>query len=658
MRVRSIPPARSPGAAVGALALAAGLLTGCALINPYVPVQPGVVQDDAASVAASNAMLAALGLTAEDPLAGGAGPALLKLAAQREAMFDKLRSVGVTRSMSSVVTLGASSLGVYNALRPLPATSGGSAGLSDADRRRAGQLALLAGASYSLGQYFVNPEQESVYAEGANALTCLMVQAAPLLISKDRLDTFEGQLKALDKQLKAQQERIAEMKLLLAQGQRAGGSTNDADAVVLRKLINEAEAAAARGRSVAADGRVLAHRYRAAGQAIGGASDLITTMINVQLRERNRPMSELKASLMQAAGISEAFKDFAAESSEDDDATPGAGAAAMPSDPAATLMLLAWPASAVPWFGSAVVAWLGAAGTATATAAAPAQAASNAQAKPAPAKPAQAKPAASKAAPPLDKAISAQIEALIKATEQAATQAKRLAELQKQSADAARIEEAEKRVQQAEKKLKDQQEEFSSAKWKQVIGDDLSKELLKHGMSTEALYAARRPVLHALIAVRAHTKTVLEVPQCAGGTLGLRVHPSGDRSANAGDVLSFVASDSRGSPRVFLQGNPGALKSGKENLQVESLGGTTKFTLTLGEDAPSGTVLLVATDDKGLQSQTVRVKVRAKSEPKPKKSEVVDAAVKAEAAASAAAGAAAKAADAAAAAAAKAKQAN
>jgi hypothetical protein len=178
---------------LSALAVATAAAVGCSMFNPY---EHFAVLPPAAEGAGGQAKaLEALGFKGADRLAGGAYEALAEVDTLRAAMYADMRGMALARSTATVIGVVSSSWAVYSAFRG--SLSGDTTGFSKSDRDRAGRLALVASTSYGLGQFFVNPEQENIYAAGYNALTCLALQSRPLLMPSGTDQVYEQHVKAL-----------------------------------------------------------------------------------------------------------------------------------------------------------------------------------------------------------------------------------------------------------------------------------------------------------------------------------------------------------------------------------------------------------------------------------------------------------------------------
>jgi hypothetical protein len=128
--------------------------------------------------------------------------------------------------------------------------------------------------------------------------------------------------------------------------------------------------------------------------------------------------------------------------------------------------------------------------------------------------------------------------------------------------------------------------------------------------AVESLYAARRPVLQTLVNFRTTTRAVRSVSECESNVAGLRIAPSENIQVRPGDTVEFVVSQhGAGVPMVLLQGNAGKLEGGKDNLTTTSAGSALRVRLVIGDGAPVGTLVVLASDSTGKHSEQVRLVV-------------------------------------------------
>ena len=560
-------------------------------------------------------------------MAGGAYDALAFIDEQRQVLYSDMKGMALTRSTVASIGVVSSAWGVYNALRPGATAS--AVNLTQSDRERTGRLATVAFASYGLGQYFLNPEQESVAINGYNALTCLALQARPLLMASGTgevrhgghtamagYDALSHDLRHLEKHVKDLHTLVAIMKVGVHRAGEAGARTDPKHNHTAREL-KAADAALQRARDVLADGLALKDAIDKSGFAIRTRATVIMGLVNeyVQSKAKSFNTESLKLMLTDAQGISEAFKKIGAESVADDadDPAPAPAASDTAAHRPATSLLPQFAAihSAALGWGSVLASHIAAAAAVTAASPAPAASAANRMpVKPKPALVTQAQ-------------LGAQLNQLKDFIANPEAQKKHLDEL-KRDAAIAKLEKdlaAEKTkaaaaAAAAQAKLEATIEQYVPNKNAQ--GKDVSNIVARTELArqTEALYAARRPVLQALINFRQTTAAVRSVSECNGNTGGLRIVPAEHRRVRAGDTLSFVVSHVGGqSALVLLQGNAGDLTGGKENLVIDPQSGLTRVTLRIAASAPAGTLRLVATDVKARYTESVRLTVQAASKP-------------------------------------------
>jgi hypothetical protein len=179
-----------------------------------------------------------------------------------------------------------------------------------------------------------------------------------------------------------------------------------------------------------------------------------------------------------------------------------------------------------------------------------------------------------------------------------------LAEKQKQEAAAKAKETADwnKRL----KALKDQLEEKQLRCDEQPNSGGCITHLAKE---TENLYAARRPVVHEVLAFRAKTRAVALTPECVELAV-LRVAPNDVIRAHPGETVSFIVSQrAAGSPLAVMQGSTDAKTGVTFNFLAQQ--GTSHYVakLELGKDMPKQTIRLVVSDSKSVVTQHLSVAV-------------------------------------------------
>ncbi len=137
--------------------------SGCSMLNPYdtVPDRP------------TTPVPAVEGMR----LAGGASESLQTAEQMRQIYFNNLKYTAYVRSGTAIAAGTLTGWTLYSALQPASLSNGG-------DTKRRLRLAATLATLFGLREVFVNPEQESVYADGYRSLTCLMLQSAPLLMTE------------------------------------------------------------------------------------------------------------------------------------------------------------------------------------------------------------------------------------------------------------------------------------------------------------------------------------------------------------------------------------------------------------------------------------------------------------------------------------------
>lgn len=323
MHRRNVFPAR--GLRRSAIA-AAALLAGCSMFNPYRASR--VMPEGDAAVQA-----AALGIPAGLTLAGGVLEALDEVEAMRGGYYGDLKGVSVTRNATAAGATVLTGWAVYSALR---STAGGDAAVaaaSEADRLRSLRIGAVLGSAYGLSRFFVNPEHESIYADGHTALTCLMLQARPLLwttaaaggsVRTGDYEKLTGALDTLEAQVKLLNERVAAAE----RGRHAAGRAEDkSPRGSLGADIADAREALKRGRQALQDGRLLLHQVDSAGYSIRARGALIVSTLNKRVQSTLRPLEEVKALVKNAQDISTMFRDIGVETELQEQTPPSAGPA-------------------------------------------------------------------------------------------------------------------------------------------------------------------------------------------------------------------------------------------------------------------------------------------------------------------------------------------
>lgn len=620
------------------LAVAGGTaLAGCSMMNPYVGA-PLEERD-----------LRPTGLR----LAGGAGEGLALAESVRAHYYSNLVSTSVIRNGTAVAAVALSGWALYNALKP----DGASTGATPGDTRRSVRLGVALASLYGLRQFFVNPGQEAIYADGYRSLTCLMLQSSPLLMTEEdkdpayRGDTPQprypsewsqvlplrfaeaprGDLDRLRESLDRLEDRIlflnAETAKIDANSRAIGvGDEATQSQAPLREQIKAARRALQFARHALADGRTLVRTIEGSGRDIKYRVGIIAAEINALSQEKQQTFSNPSDLLKSAHDITSSVLNIGVNTAADQGTLSLSGPTSFSPDREDGRRLadstqrggrlrVGFP---IPYFAAAAIATAARAASpsASATGASPSSAASAAAAtrkRPAAggAKKAPTVPVAAK----LDMATSGELQAIrdkiddaIKniATREAA--AKQKAEQDKASAALAK-----------------QKEEI------RALLDKLNAQAMACGKSgadvggcgthlaeqTEYLYAARRPVVHRLLAFRAVARSVAATPECAALAV-LRVTPNDVVRARPGDTISYIMSErDQKSPLAVLQGPTDATTGAK--FSVSPLMGTSLYVakVELGSGMPEQTIQLVVGDSKGIASQTLPIVIGPALKPAP-----------------------------------------
>ena len=641
-----------------------GGLGACSMFNPYR--HAGVVTVTSESGATDRAAgLDELGFGNNVTLAGGAYEAILELDRQRAALYGDLKSMAVSRSMAATVGVVTSVWGVYNALRPLDA---GVTAMSTSDQARSLQLAGAAGLSYGLHQYFVNPDQENVFAQGYNALTCLAAQSRPLLMAKSKgvgaqrasYDALKADLDALKLAIENTSAQVERMAIGVAEAGLYGVPTDSRRNPAARQ-VGQARQALARARKTYLEGSELLSQVDKSGYAIRARTGLIVASVNAALRGTMRNI-DATANMTQAKGIADSFRNIGKDSAEDADeestssAAPAAAAllaqrggpalvpASMSQAQTARLVSAVWrPDDAVFARGWRPVADVTPAPPAPAASAPvckpPAQLACRAPVKRGVKPPAPTTPASGPELTTLQKLLKepAVLEALM---------AKHQAEHQ------AAIDKLKKDLQEAKEAASKAKDDEQTAKLRS-IGACVPKGSAQCNSShlagkVEHLYGLRRPVLQALVNFRQATKAVRSIENCNASLVSVRLTPDQDRVVKPGETVTFYAHLSNGqAPAIAVSSDAG-------KLTTEAVGIVTKATIKIADDAANGSMELAVSDPIHGARESVRLTIKKPVEPKPTAAQSAAAAASAAEKAASAAKAAAEAAKAAAEAAVKA----
>lgn len=644
-----------------------GGLGACSMFNPYR--HAGVVTVTSESGLTDRpAGVEELGFGDKVTLAGGAYEAILELDRQRAALYGDLKGMAVSRSMAASVGVVTSVWGVYNALRPQEA---GVAAMSTSDQARSAQLAGVAGLSYGLHQYFVNPDQENIYAQGYNALTCLAAQSRPLLMAKSKglggppgdYEALKSQLAALGRAITATSTQVEQMSVGLAQAGVHGVPTDTRRNAAARQ-VSQAQRALAQARRTYQEGHELLSQVDKSGYAIRARTGLIVASVNAALRGTMRNI-DATANMTQAKGIADSFRNIGKDSAED--AEQDSAAAAVPPvarpalahsgevalRPVSARQPLPMRAVSAVWRPTGAASARGWMAVADKGAAPAAPAASTPACKPpsqlacrAPSKPAV------KPAPPKAEAPKPELSTLQKLLNEPAVlealMAKHRAEHQ------AAIDKLKNELKEAKEAAAKTKDDDQVAKLKTIgacvptTRGSAQCDTAHLAGQVEQLYGLRRPVLQALVNFRQATKSVRSIENCNASLVSVRLTPDQDRVVKPGETVTFYAHLSNGqAPAVAVSSDAG-------KLTTESLGVITKATVKVADDAANGSIEVVVSDPSYGARESVRLTIKKPAEPRPTAAQSAAAAASAAEKAAAAAKTAAEAAKAAADAAAKA----
>lgn len=604
-------------------------------------------------------------------LAGDADDGLKYAEEFRGKYYRDLSSAAAFRNVSGVALIGLSGWAVYNGLKPEGGTPG--------DIRRGTRLGAVAASVYALRQFLVNPGQEQVYAEGYRALTCLMLQSAPLLTTEavDRstvaayagpaanssrvgalnnavpattdtgvpvpfplaapgeLDRFRISLDRLEAKIQYVNVQLGEVRGRASVMPEIQSDLNDTKSSIRRQFTSTAKALLY-ARNALSDGRLLLRTYENAGHDIKGRASIIVAAVNEQIQSRQADLGGATDLLKNAQDITNQVMNIGGATAVDqiEVTTPPEDSAALnlrgggiratgsmvmagslaSAYFAAQLSSVAYRTSGMPAVAVADAQVVAVATTASgATAASPVPATPKdteskpvAKVKPA-AKPSKAaKPAAAKPVPQTSPVTTGELKAIRDRVDEAIKKAEAddLAKKQKQeaAAKAKETEEWNKRVEVLKGQLREKHLRCDAEPNSGGCITHLAKE-------TENLYAARRPVVHEVLAFRAKTRAVALTPECVELAV-LRVAPNDVIRAHPGETVSFIVSQrAAGSPLAVMQGSTDPKTGVTFNFLAQQ--GTSHYVakMELGKDMPKQTIRLVVSDSKSVVTQNLSVAV-------------------------------------------------
>lgn len=521
-------------------------LAGCAMVSPYdhLALEPQRPADESGR--------APPGLR----LAGDAEEGLRAADGMRLTYFRNLKSTSVVRSLTGGTAAAITGWALYNATRTTDAGT-------EAVKNRSAALAASLGSLYALRELFVNPRQEAVHAAGYRSLTCLMLQSAPLLMTESDgtpgtppagdFDRLERNLARLSDTIDLTWAEVGHLTAAIdiANAYAAGKGGKNAKPPVA-KHVADARKALERAMTTLSDGKTLERTVRNAGRDIRNRAGLIVAAVNEQVQAAQPQLRGGVETFNDAHAIAESVLNLGTDSAAD-----AADAAADPPDGAVGSQ----STLGAPWWRDGV--WL--AGPMSAAAERIDFVFARQTARAAPRRAAAATPAApaSASAPKADAA---------------ADDAQRMREIE---ADVARLGGA------------------------RCDGGGTSPSCALHAARlTEALYAARRPVLQELQNFRRRTRAVLQVPECAE-LAPLRLVPNDVLVVQAGASATYLVTQrDPGNPIVVLQGaQEGATSATGAKLTFTAVEGSTpsrfKAVVDVGAQAPRRTLRIVASDSTG-----------------------------------------------------------
>ena len=603
-------------------------------------------------------------------LAGDADDGLRYAEEFRAKYFRDLSSAAAFRNVTGVALIGLSGWAVYNGLKPEGGTTG--------DVRRGTRLGAAAASVYALRQFLVNPGQEQAYAEGYRALTCLMLQSAPLLTTEaeDRstvaafawpianspgvrassyaspaatdkgvpvpfplaapgeLDRFRIALDRLEAKIQYVNVQLAEVRGRASAMPEIQSDLDDPKSSIRRQFTSTAKALLY-ARNALSDGRLLLRTYENAGHDIKGRASIIVAAVNEQIQSRQLDLGGVTDLLKNAQDITNQVMNIGGATAVDqiDVTTPPEDSASLNLRGGgfrATGPMLMAGSVATAYFTAQIssvvyrtanipsatvdetqVVAVAAAASDTSVTASPATgraAGSEPASKPKPAaKPTKpAKAAARKTQVDTAPVTTGELKAIRLRLDEAIKKAEAddLAKKQKQeaAAKAKDIEEWSKRVQTLKEQLKE--------KHLRCDADPNSGGCITHlAKETENLYAARRPVVHEVLAFRAKTRAVALTPECVELAV-LRVAPNDVIRAHPGETVSFIVSQrAAGSPLAVMQGSTDPKTGVTFNFLAQQ--GTSHYVakMELGKDMPKQTIRLVVSDSKSVVTQNLSVAV-------------------------------------------------
>lgn len=593
------------------LVLVAVLATsGCGLLLPY----------DRAVIVDSDRSLAPPGLA----MAGDAENALSYVEELREKYFGNLRTSFAVRGLSGAAGAGLGAWALYNALKPEEDTT------PVGDKRRTARLGAGLAGLLGLRTLFVQPDQEKAYADGYQALTCLMVQSTPLLMTTrsttdrrsaeaewaGRWPADWGDIERLQWQLALLEQQIHDFNVtvdlydnrienVFGPGTRRDRLETERTGDYLRGLSAKARKALEYARNAFKDGNLLLDAGKHAGDHIRNGAALVVSANNIVIQGMQKEAPDAAKLLGSQHDIMSSVLSIGAETEADQVETATRGTATAVSQtvggPLATLRTVDWrPTIDRPdLIAVATVAPRAGSGLPVARGGKKVSVASKKTGK------SRSDPTTGATAPIALttsvelKALRAKLDATIKSLDDAEAERKR-----KQA-----IED----VKRAEDRLTAKARAALSCR--AFPSNSACTESVLRQM--EDLYFARRPVAQAVLNFRERARQVEAIPECAARAT-LRVVPSGPMEAYPGSTLEFIVSQRSDTAAPFaalqapIDGDTGA------QLAMEAVPGTNlkKIVVRVGKTMPPQRFRIVISDSRQTATQVLVVTVR-KPLPKP-----------------------------------------
>lgn len=532
-------------------------LAGCSSFNPY---QRTTVTDEDVVMppraAASASMVRNEGPPATDDgtgrpgrFAGGLQEALAAANSQRVEYFDSLASHTRTSNITTSLVYAFTAWGLYHGIK---------AGASS-DSNLIAKAGIGAGASYSVGTFFLNDKHDTAYIAGFKALTCVMLRQRPYLLTAGNAGSDWNQLQDATRKL---DEQVKILDAAVLKVQYEDGLRKNADTASAR-TVSAAIGALRRGRETLDRGHRFEQTVATSGFQLRRQTDLIVATISEEIRLNNKGIAEpgkLLADLQDITGKFQAIQpvpradtdtaDVPADSvTETSGATPKAtptpppGAASAPITPADTMA-------------------------------------------------------------PVMKALADIKEAIL-------DPAKAKEKLKDQDGKAKAIQDIQKKLDASQAEVKKLEAEKAKVTAEVIKGTDrivLMKQVAD-------MYAARRVVNQYLSNQAQLGRAVRNVPECRpGGGSQLNIVPSDDMTVEQGKAYEFRITGAKGIPVVTLDGTLGTTAA--EPLTVTLKDGAVVARFKLGTDAPAGTLHLVVQDGGSRASEDVLLTVPAPVQPK------------------------------------------